>query len=132
MFNNSGLSVLYKMTDNFDLGATVRRENFYLVYQGVENDKDYEYYQQPNFVSYALMSRYVFNRTGRLSPFIQSELGGNKYGYLGRMSLGAAINIYSNIALVLNLEGSMFMFQNEGQWFTAKKVGFEYGISYSF
>lgn len=132
LFNHTGISLLYGITDELELGASVRRENFYLEYKGFEDNTEYQYYQQPNFVSYAMLTRYALADLYPINPFVQIELGGNKYGYIVRPTIGASMHIYQDVSFVVNLETGLFFFNNDNKWFTAQKIGFEYGIKYTF
>jgi hypothetical protein len=129
VFNNTSAALLYKINDNFQIGADVRQEYFYQKYNGVD-DKNaaYNYYQHTNYVGGGILARYSFVNSGKTHIFLQPALSFNKVGGVGRLMIGGEYNIVDQVSVVLGLEGSVLRFNHQGNNFYSPKVGFHYGI----
>jgi hypothetical protein len=132
IFNKLGIAVLFETTDNLELGFGIRRENFYLEYDGNELGINYNYFQNPNLVSYGVIARYRFAEMSNFEPFVQTELGINSYGIIGRLAFGGELVVFKNISFIFNIESGLFVYSHQINMYTAKKIGFEYGVKFNF
>lgn len=133
MFNNTGITILYDISENISLGLDMRQENFFQTFDG--DDKyglPVMYEQQPNFTSFGAVLRYDSRSTKSLRPIYQVIAGGNQVGILGRASAGFAYSPYSDISFVLGLEYSYLLYSYQNKMFNSQKLGFNYGVLFSF
>ncbi len=133
MLNNTGISLLYDLDDNFSIGADIRRENFYQKFTGADAaGRKITYEQNPNFTSYTAGIRYYLYDNEEIRPFGQFFAGGNIAGILGRGMLGVQWSPYPDFSLVLGAEYSLFWYLHSDEIFNASKAGVHYGINYRF
>ena len=129
VFNNTSASLLYKVYDDFQVGADVRQEYFYQEYDGIDdNNKGYNYYQHTNYLSYGILARYSLINNPNIVVFIQPAVSFNQVGIVGRAMLGAEYKLVDKVSVVLGLEGSLLQFNHQGNNFYSPKVGFHYGV----
>ena len=132
-FNNTGISLLYKISDNFSLGVDVRQELFYVEYSGTEIDGlTYDFKQKPNLTTVGIDFKYTITDFNFINPIFQINLGVNKIGYLCRGDIGTEFKIHNDISILLALEYSYLNFSHNDNRFGASKFGFNYGIKYNF
>jgi hypothetical protein len=132
-FNNSGLAAYYNLSDKFAIGAEIRQETFFQVYNGYDEYGQYTIYeQQPNFTSYGLILRYSMPYYGKFLPYVQLNAGGNKVGALGRLMIGTKYKLYDDISFSLGLEYSNLFYNYQSGRFNASKFGLNYSIFYNF
>ena len=133
-FNNTGLSVLYDLSDNLKVGADIRQESFFLKYNGYDNfSQTFLYQQQPNFFSYGLLLRYTPDIVYEgFKPSLQAMVATNSYGIIGRANLGLEYHLFTNLSVQAQVELSNLYFKHLTGVFTAKKISINYGINYSF
>ncbi|PKL86659.1 MAG: hypothetical protein CVV22_00790 [Ignavibacteriae bacterium HGW-Ignavibacteriae-1] len=129
VFNNTSAALLYKINDNFQVGADVRQEYFYQKYNGVdEKNTSYNYYQHTNYVSGGILARYSFINSSKTRLFVQPTVSLNQVGGVGRVMIGGEYKIVEQVSVVFGLEGSVLQFNHQGNKFYSPKVGFHYGI----
>ena len=131
-FHNTSLAVYYKLNSLFKIGAKVRQESFYLLYSGTENEKSFDYKQQPNYTSLSAQLRVSPIEFAFIKPFGELGFGINRGGNLLRTSLGAEISIYPNVSFILAGEYAYFRYLHQSAWFDASKLSLNYGILINF
>lgn len=131
-FNNTDISIYYKLNQDLSIGLEYRRENFYLRYNVSENGIPMIYEQQPNFNTIALAFRYNPFRIGSLSPFIQLSAGGNNVGSVIRGGLGVKIHYSPMFDFILGADYSLMIFDRENTYYYSNKYGLKYGVIFKF
>jgi hypothetical protein len=132
MFNNTAASLLYQLTDNISVGADIRQETFFQVFEGDSAGLKFRYSQQPNFTSYGLIMRYNITHWGDFSPMGQIYIGGTNAGLIGRLMAGMAYSPYPDISFMLGIEYSGLKYTHQVQGYNASKLGVNYGVGFSF
>lgn len=127
-FRNTGLSILYSISDKFKTGGDIRQETFFQRFE----DSVYKYEQQPNFVTACLGLRYCPFEVGKIYPFTQASFGFNKAGFVARPMIGFEFKPYYDLSFILGFEYSLLFFQQDDKYFGAHKIGLNYGVSYCF
>ncbi|MFP4545170.1 MAG: anti-sigma factor family protein [Candidatus Kapaibacterium sp.] len=131
-FHNFSGGIYYKLNPNLHIGAELRQESYYQVFNGLDEAGDYyEYRQQPNFTTYSGVLRYKAG-TGKIEPVLQAALGGNKVGMVGRALAGLEYSPYKNISFVAGLEYSHMLYKYQNEIFNSSKFGLNYGIIFGF
>ncbi len=130
--NNLSLTLLYNLSEKIKSGIELRQETFFAQFSGIENSQLFKYSQQPNFLSIGLSARYELINNLNYSTFLQINLGFNKFGIIGRNSLGLEYLLYDDISLILIAEFSNLWFKHQENWFDSKKLGIHYGVNFKF
>lgn len=132
-FDNSSITFLYNISDEFSIGADLRQERFYQIFDGKTSDgMPAKYIQQPNFTTMNLLARYSPGEYLGLKPFLQAETGYARSGWINRAAAGLGFKIADPLEFVLIGEYSHFLFNNSNKLFTSEKIGFLYGINIKF
>ncbi|OGU18155.1 MAG: hypothetical protein A2475_08800 [Ignavibacteria bacterium RIFOXYC2_FULL_35_21] len=132
-FNNLGFEIFFNVIDNFDFGINIRQETFFTKYEeNVRDDIIYKIEQNPNLTSYGISFRQKFLTDKDLQPLGQINLAVNNYGIILRPSVGILYKINDSFSLVENLEYSNMLFTHNQRWFSASKIGLNFGINYKF
>ena len=127
-FNNTGLGIFYEFSDDLKLGLEIRQETFYQEF----TDDEFEYKQQPNFMTVSAAVRYSFNVWKYIFSFVQLTAGANRGGLVARPMIGLEYKPYPDIAFLVGFEYSYLYFKQEPDYFGANKLGLNYGVSFSF
>ncbi|TAL68606.1 MAG: hypothetical protein EPN82_10025 [Bacteroidetes bacterium] len=132
-FNNLGFDMFFSIVDNFDFGINIRQETFFVKYEEkISNNLKYKLEQNPNLTSYGISIRKRYPINDDLQPFGQMNLAINKYGIILRPSIGITYNFYNDFSLVETFEYSNMFFTHNQEWFSASKIGLNFGINYKF
>lgn len=135
IFNNYGIAFSYAPTDYLAVGADLRRENFYQIYETGPDGSGYywRHEQQPNFTSAGLFVRGIWSDAlPGFSPYAQFGFGGNVGGYALRPAIGLVYSPYPGISFILDVEYNNFRFTQDGEGFNSEKTNLNYGISFDF
>lgn len=133
LFNNNIAKLYYSVTDDLALGIEVRQENFYQVFEGMDEFGIINTYrQQPNFSTFGVFARYKIIDFNNIAPYIELNVGGNNAGLVYRGNTGIIFSPYSNFNLILSLEYSNLRFMHQQNWFNSDKFGINYGIGIKF
>lgn len=132
-FHNMDIALYYILNDRLSLGLGLRQETFYVKYNSTgELSQQYIYEQQPNLINFELSARYYPFTFNGLKPFVQLNAGGGQFGYIGRFVLGGKYQLYKNLGFIFSLENAYMSYLHNNNINYAKKIGFNYGINYSF
>ncbi len=133
LFNNNIAKLFYNASDDLAFGIEVRQENFYQVFEGMDEYGIINTYrQQPNFTTFGTFARYKLMNLGSISPYIEINIGANNAGWVYRGNTGIIFSPYTNFNLILSLEYSNFRFVHQENWFNSDKFGINYGIGIKF
>jgi hypothetical protein len=131
-FNNMGLSLTYKVTDNFSIAFDGRQEYFYQEYNGIDESGNTNLYQQfPSFLSLGLGLKYNFLNYENVSAFGQATFGGNEAGLIGRTMIGIEFLPKNFYTFFIGLEASMMNYYHKDNRFQTSKIGLNYGIKFN-
>lgn len=133
-FHDVNLGILYAIGNNHAIGIEAGRESFSQHFSGIEEGLPV-YYEQNPLVYWATA---VYQFTGNaliphVHPFLQLQAGGAfQLGPLGRATAGLKLKPYDRLAVIVGIEGNMMMYRFQNNWFSTKKMGMTYGVSYEF
>lgn len=134
-FNNFRIGFLYDLNNEFSIGLDYRRENFYQIYNYVDNNGDpFKYEQKPNFntINGALRYNPRYLELDNFSPFVQLGFGGNEGGTVGRFMLGTEYKITDNYKFIVAGDFNMLNFKNNNIQYNSNKFGLHMGIGFDF
>lgn len=131
-FHNFGVGIYYSLSDELEIGMTVKQETYYLEYTGREENSVYKYSQQPNLTTFSLDARYAPYTFGNISPYIRLGAGANRGGFVFEPGLGVQYRFYANMFFDLNFYYGKYWFTHQDKIFDAAKYGLFYGLSYKF
>ncbi len=134
-FNNSAIAVFYKPMSEFAVGFEYRRENFYQIFKGYENNKLFQFEQQPNYQTYNIAFRYIpeYAKYIFLQPFAQLSYGiTDKSGQIGRFMLGAEISPNKGWTFMMGAEYNMLAYNYQSNNFYSDKFGLNFGLAFKF
>ena len=134
-FNNTSVSVLYNIFNDFHTGVEYRRETFFQRFVGVDEKGDSNRYeQQPNFESAGLLLRYSnkdFNLYG-IYPYGQIVLGGTNVGFIFRYGFGFKYSPFNNLSFIIGLNSSSLFYSHGGKPWQSNRYDLNYGLSFEF
>jgi hypothetical protein len=132
-FHNMSVSLLYDLSENWKIGGEVRHETFYVKYLSTDAlRQDFIFEQQPNLTSIELAVRYLPFNDLIVKPLLQINFGGGHYGYTYRGTVGAEIELYENLAFILNCNYASLSYYHQTKINNSNKIGLNYGINYKF
>ncbi len=132
-FHNMSVSVLYDLSENWKIGGEIRHETFYVKYLSTDAlRQDFIFEQQPNLTSVEFALRYMPFSNQKVKPLFQVNLGGGQFGFTYRGTVGTEIELYENLAFVLNVNYAILSYYHQTKWNNSNKIGLNYGINYKF
>jgi hypothetical protein len=132
-FNTLAFTVFYKFNEFIKVGANVKQETFFTEYSGTEDiGSIYNYRQNSNLTTYSAVVRTFTTVYDLFKPYFQASLGVNESGIVIRPQFGFEYQPYEKVNVNIGIDYSYFRFIHQNSWFTADKVGINYGISYNF
>ncbi len=134
-FNNSAIAVYYKPLSEVSFGVEYRRENFYQVFKGYEQNRLFTYEQQPNFETFNFAMRYIpeFAKYIFLQPFAQISYGiSEKSNNIGRVMVGTEISPNPGWTFMFGGEYSYMGYNYQSNSFYSDKFGLNIGIALKF
>jgi hypothetical protein len=115
------------------IGAGVKQETFYAKYMGTAGvTHKYIYEQQPNFLNFELAARIFPFESGIINPLMQANAGGGNYGYTYRFAIGTEFRFYEEMSFICTVDYASLRYNHQGNWYSADKLGINYGINYKF
>ncbi len=131
--NNTSITLNYKISSNFDLGLDLRQENFYQVYKGTNELNDqFEYRQNPMYLSLSLSGKYTFFRANGFEGIAQGQIGGTATGLVTRGMIGVQFSPYKDISFILGGEAGVLTYKHQNNTFNSNKIGIIYGLGFNF
>ena len=132
-YNNIQIAIYYHLSEKLDLGLGIRQENFYMEYSdySIEGLKRI-IQQQPNFTSYDIILRTNILDFSNLKAGIQTSIGANNVGAIGRIGVNFYYTPSMPITLFAGTENSWLIYYYNNQFFNSKKIGVHYGFLYNF
>lgn len=135
-FNNMSIGLFYTLTEHQNAGLEFGQEAFPQHYSGIENGKGVRYEQNLLTSWLAAAYRYKWNEIswlGGVRPFLSTSMGATVQAWsLVRSSVGIRYTPDRRVTLMIGADGSLLLYQFQNTWFTTKKVGVVYGITFSF
>ncbi|MGA2297785.1 MAG: hypothetical protein ABSG15_09590 [FCB group bacterium] len=127
--NNNSLSVFYSPIENLKTGIELRQETFALnIYDSINN---LTIKQQPNYTTFSLAIRYTMPDSDAFRPYFQSSAGITNGGYVLRTGIGIDFSFIDKLNFIFGIEYSHLFFNYNNIAVSSKKIGLQYGISYS-
>ena len=132
-FYNTGISVGYKLSEDFIIMADLRNEHYYQEFKGKDNaGNNYLYRQYPNYLTLSAGFRWNFLKVDNFNLFNETMLGGTQTGQVGRIALGVEYSPQSNFAFTLGVESSALRYTHQDNTYFSPKFGVIYGFSLKF
>jgi len=129
LFNNNAITLTYNLNKNFSFGIDFRQEYFYQKYNGIDKDKqEYIYEQNTNYSAFGLLARENILNYDYFKTFVQTYLGLNKIGPIGRLMFGLEINPREEYGFIFTVEGSSLRYFHQNNYYWSNKIGAYYGI----
>lgn len=125
---NAGLGLKYQISDNLFIGTEIRKENFYLDYQGKINEMDYNIYQNTNYTAYGLFLQHNLFEAAGFKNYVKLYGGANRIGAIARANIGFEFSFNDAYSMIIGCEGSSLFYKQDKQNFTSNKIGLYYGI----
>ncbi|TAL67566.1 MAG: hypothetical protein EPN82_14020 [Bacteroidetes bacterium] len=134
LLRNVGLGGYVKLVDGLDVGLEIGQENYGLIYYNKE-DGDYDN-KNPILLWAGIGVKGKYNEhvdfLAGAKPFLQVFIGGTKIGPTGKIIGGLEYSWDSGLGFILGVEGSSLFYNQEQKWYSTEKLGFTYGMLYSF
>ncbi|MCX7736640.1 MAG: porin family protein [Candidatus Kapabacteria bacterium] len=133
LFSNAGITLLYNFNKNFSAGLDIRQEFIYQRFEGTDDEGNlYLYKQYPNYVSISAAFRYGFDINNWLGIYSQVMAGGTVTGGVLRSGVGLKFSPYPNYNLLLGVDGMVFGYKHQNNFYTTSKLGLNFGIGFNF
>lgn len=132
---NVNVAVGYSFSPNVAAGIEIGREPFMLKYSGTVNGRTLRYEQQSSMLLGGVI---IQGKTNPIEGFMGIQpvgtlfLGGSEIGMMGRLSTGVYCPLNANVSFYGGLEYSLMNFTYQANSFTTQKVGFTYGLQFTF
>ncbi len=132
----------YDLDEQQELGLVIGRENFpqrfYLEAHRegspgtVREDVRVHYEQNPQLWWGGLFYRYRQELLPGVWPFVDVAVGATRIGPVGKLTLGAALQLSNHFAVRLGVENSALVYQVYERIFATHKLSLTYGLSVKF
>lgn len=130
--NNKSITLLYALSDNQSVGVEFGQEPFFQRFEARTSGKRYQYEQMPVLSWAGAAYRYSLAGMGPFSPFGQFVLGGTRLGILGKLVVGVNYAPTSSMHVTAGIDGSLLSYPVQNTWHSSYKLGFTYGVGFSF
>ena len=130
-FDNLGIGIFYNLGKGHFIGVDVNNERPQLSYNGIVNNRQLTYQQNPSYLSVGLTYRYNAEQlhVGDFHPF--AELSGGlalPNMPIGRTSAGINFVPTSEVRFSLGVEYNTLQYQFLGENYSSSKWGINYGV----
>lgn len=133
LFSNAGITLLYNFNQNLSAGFDVRQEFIYQRFEGSDEEgNQFLYRQYPNYIAISAALRYVFDINNWLGFYSQLMVGGTVTGGVLRSGIGLKFQPYENYNLLFGLDGMVFGYKHQNNYFTSSKLGLNFGVRFNF
>lgn len=133
-FNNTAISLGYKVFDEFLMSFDYRRENFYQTYLYTKDQSEYKVEQYPNVNYYGLNLKYIpsFAKNAYFSPYLGVSSGFTSAGLVYRTYLGGEYAISQRYSILLDMEQATLNYKQDAISYSKSKYGVLFGVKYKF
>ena len=133
---NMSAGIHYLLSSAHSIGFEIGREKFAQVFTDAENGHTFRYTQSPVLtwggLSYSFRPD-LFGEGTPVRPFADGVLGMALPGFpLSRTTLGIEFTPETRMSMSFGVEGALLLYRHDDIWFTTRKLGFTYGLSYRF
>ncbi len=133
LFSNSGITLLYNFNQNLSAGFDIRQEFIYQRFEGTDEDgNQFLYKQYPNYITISAALRYGFAINDWLGFYSQLIAGGTVTGGVLRSGIGLKFHPYENYNLLIGLDGMVFGYKHQNNFYTSSKLGLNFGVGFNF
>ncbi|MDB5032844.1 MAG: hypothetical protein JWQ98_85 [Chlorobi bacterium] len=127
------LAGFYHLGNGGRIGIATGEETFYQRFNELLPTGDIVRHEQsPALLWGGVAFRQSIGTISALEPFVGGVIGATRLGPMGRISLGAAYGITTDISLTAGGEMSALAYRFGGSWYLSPKYGFTYGLSLRF
>ncbi len=131
-FNNMSLGVLFRLNDKWAVGVEGGQETFPL-YVADNSPAGFSLQNRIWWMGASLQSRLPLDFMPLEMDWLnQLSAGGSRSGPFGRMYSALSWRAADRVSFNLGADGSLLLYELDGQVFTAARIGAAYGISVSF
>ncbi|MBN8574487.1 MAG: hypothetical protein J0M05_11290 [Candidatus Kapabacteria bacterium] len=130
-FNNMGIGVFYKLGNNHFLGIDINNERPQFAYEGIVDNRQFTYQQNPSFLSVSLAYRFDAGmiKLGDFHPYAEIS-GGLALPNMpvGRVGSGIVYSPTQEVSLSLGMEYNTLQYKFLGNTYSSNNWGITYGI----
>jgi hypothetical protein len=127
--NDMGINLSYNITDNLNLIADFRVENFYQVFETEEADSEFRYYQNPSLASYGLGLSYELFHFSNFDITPQIIYGINQAGFIQRYGIITAYELVPGLKTNLIFEYNSLRFNQLDRAYFSDRFNINFGIN---
>lgn len=132
-WNNKSVTVLYSLSELQSVGVEFGQEAFFQRFEARDaSGRRFQYEQNPVLQWAGVAYRFSISEIGAFNPFGQVTLGGTRVGYLGKTMVGVNYTPNPSLRLTAGIEGSLLYYPVQGSMYRSGKLGFTYGIGFTF
>ncbi|OGU12413.1 MAG: hypothetical protein A2X61_04635 [Ignavibacteria bacterium GWB2_35_12] len=134
IISNFSLGGYVTLVDGLDVGMEAGLENFGLVYFNYETiriDKKNPFLYWAGIGLKGQITKHIELLAGA-KPYAQVFVGGTNIGPNIRMAGGLEYSWDNGLGFIIGIEGSSLFYNVQDNWYSTEKLGFTYGVLYSF
>ncbi len=136
LFTNMSIGTYIHNNKNVQFGIELGQESYTQVFENIEDGVKYQYMKTPVVFWGALGAILISDKVDFLAgtqPYAQFIIGGSTQGLIGKTIAGIQMNSTDmGIGILLGVEGSVLLYQNQKIWYSTRKLGFTFGTSIHF
>lgn len=130
-FNNMGIGVFYKLGSDHFLGIDINNERPQFAYEGIVDNRQFTYQQNPSFLSVSLAYRFNAGmiKLGDFQPYAEIS-GGLALPDMpvGRVGSGIVYSPTQEVSLSLGMEYNTLRYKFLGNTYSSNSWGVTYGV----
>ncbi len=130
-FSNMGIGVFYKLGSDHFIGIDINNERPQFAYEGIVDNRQFTYQQNPSFLSVSLAYRFNASmmKVGNFQPYAEIS-GGLALPDMpvGRVGSGILYSPTQEVSLSLGMEYNTLRYKFLGNTYSSNNWGITYGI----
>ncbi len=136
MFKNFSFGAFVPITENIHFGIEGGQEPFSQVFHHIENNRVYLVEQSPTLwwlgFGFKVNLQEKIEYLANAQPFLNLTLASTKVGPYGKAIAGLQFISNNGIGIMLGLEGSSLVYQDQKRFYSTEKLGITYGMFLKF
>ncbi|MFC2131314.1 hypothetical protein ACFLSQ_07755 [Bacteroidota bacterium] len=131
--NNISFGAFTPLSDFIQFGLEAGWEQFNLSYFDIENNTVYNIQEEARPMLWVGMGikmalQEQIEVLAYSQPFIHLTLASTQFGPLGKATTGLQFVNSNGVGIMLGIEGSWLVYQNDNRWYSSEKYGITYGM----